>query len=75
MKLKCDNCICKTCLIAEINGGAPGCGDCYKCMNNNYEYLCHNCSDYYNTDEPRGLRLFYLARKIGEYSDESEELD
>jgi hypothetical protein len=49
---KCINCICKTCLIAESNGGAPGCGDCDYCINNNYYWFNNNCSDYMNTSPP-----------------------
>lgn len=36
----CYHCICKTCLLAEVNGGAPGCGDCYKCSNEGYNLFC-----------------------------------
>lgn len=42
---KCNHYICKTCLIAEVNGGAPGCGDCYRCMNdkeNDHPGQCTN---------------------------------
>lgn len=63
MEKLCNHCICKTCLIAEVNGGAPGCGDCYKCLNNDYEYYCNKCSEYYNTDSPKGLNLAYLLKK------------
>lgn len=40
IKKFCHHCICKTCLIAEVNGGAPGCGDCYKCSNEGYKLFC-----------------------------------
>lgn len=36
----CYHCICKTCLLAEVNGGAPGCGDCYKCSREGYNLFC-----------------------------------
>lgn len=57
--LICSHCICKTCLIAERNGGAPGCGDCYECLNNNYSWFCNNCPDYYNTDKPIGSEEYW----------------
>lgn len=66
---KCDHCICKTCLIAEVNGGAPGCGDCYRCMSdkdNEYPGQCTNCPDYYNTDTAKGMSLHYLFRKMAD---------
>lgn len=44
---KCDHCICKTCAIAEINGGAPGCGDCYECMSQDFPNVTQ-CGEYYN---------------------------
>lgn len=47
-KLKCDNCICKTCLIAQSNGGAEGCGNCQECLFDNTQENCTNCSEYYN---------------------------
>lgn len=45
---KCSHCICKTCLIAEQNGGAPGCGNCKSCQRNDYNLFCQSCFDYYN---------------------------
>ena len=47
---KCDHCICKTCMIAYINGGAPGCGDCKKCKTDSVGENVNNCSDYYSPD-------------------------
>jgi hypothetical protein len=44
----CEYCICKTCAIAETNGGAEGCGDCYSCKRTNYSDRCTNCNEYYN---------------------------
>lgn len=42
---KCHYCICKTCAIAEINGGAPGCGNCKDC---DLTDGCRSCNEYYN---------------------------
>lgn len=73
---KCDHCICKTCLIAEVNGGAPGCGDCYRCMSdkeNDHPGQCTNCSDYYNTDTAKGMSLHYLFSKMAEDNNKLEE--
>lgn len=66
IKKFCNHCICKTCLIAEVNGGAPGCGDCYKCSNEGYNLFCQSCRDYYNCDSPKGMNLNYLYRKAVE---------
>lgn len=44
-KNKCHYCICKTCAIAEINGGAPGCGNCKNC---DLTDGCRSCNEYYN---------------------------
>lgn len=44
----CDYCICKTCAIAEVNGGAEGCGNCSSCKSRNYAERTNSCSDYYN---------------------------
>lgn len=71
----CHHCICKTCLIAEVNGGAPGCGDCYKCSNEGYSLFCQSCRDYYNCDSAKGMSLTYLYRKAAESGEiKSEEL-
>lgn len=59
----CHHCICKTCLLAEVNGGAPGCGDCYKCSNEGYNLFCQSCSDYYNCDSAKGMNFDYFYRK------------
>lgn len=63
VKKFCHHCICKTCLIAEVNGGAPGCGDCYKCQNGGYKLFRQSCWDYYNCDSAKGMTLDYLYRK------------
>lgn len=63
IKKFCHHCICKTCLIAEVNGGAPGCGDCYKCQNEGYKLFRQSCWDYYNCDSTKGMTLDYLYRK------------
>lgn len=63
IKKFCHHCICKTCLIAEVNGGAPGCGDCYKCSNEGYNLFCQSCRDYYNCDSAKGMDVNYLYRK------------
>ena len=63
IKKFCHHCICKTCLIAEVNGGAPGCGDCYKCSNEGYSLFCQSCRDYYNYDSAKGMDANYLYRK------------
>lgn len=54
---KCHYCICKTCAIAEINGGAPGCGNCLNC---NYTTGCQSCEYYYN---PTPIQINYERRK------------
>lgn len=41
----CEHCICKTCSLAYINGGAEGCGNCYDCDS---ECGINSCKDYYN---------------------------
>lgn len=63
IKKFCHHCICKTCLIAEVNGGAPGCGDCYKCQNEGHSLFCQSCRDYYNCDSAKGMDVNYLYRK------------
>lgn len=57
--LPCSHCICKTCLIAERNGGAPGCGDCYQCLDNSYGWFCNSCPDYYNTGKAIGSEKYW----------------
>lgn len=47
---KCNHCICKTCAIAEINGGAPGCGNCKDC---DLTDGCRSCNKYYNPEPIR----------------------
>lgn len=75
VKKFCHHCICKTCLIAEVNGGAPGCGDCYECSNTGYKLCRQSCWDYYNCDTPKGMTLDYLYRKAAESGKiKSEEL-
>lgn len=44
---KCHYCICKTCAIAEVNGGAPGCGNCRDC---DLTDGCRSCNEYYNPE-------------------------
>ena len=63
IKKFCPHCICKTCLIAEVNGGAPGCGNCYKCSNEGYNLFCQSCREYYNCDSAKGMDANYLYRK------------
>lgn len=47
---KCDYCICKTCAIAYVNGGAKGGGDCEKCKAENLTET-KTCYSYYNPDK------------------------
>lgn len=66
----CQHCICKTRAIAEINGGAPGCGDCYECITSGkYIHFCNGCKEYYNPNENKNLNLTYL---IGHKEEENE---
>lgn len=44
----CDYCICKTCAIAQKNGGAEGCGDCETCKKSDHSLFSNGCKDYYN---------------------------
>ena len=72
----CQHCICKTCAIAEVNGGAPGCGDCFKCAKDGkYSYFCNSCKEYYNTDEPSGLTHGYICRKLLEEERDSDDYE
>lgn len=50
---KCLYCICKTCFIAESNGGASGCGNCDECLKHDYQQFCNHCSEYYNDTPPK----------------------
>lgn len=49
-KNKCNHCICKTCAIAQINGGASGCGNCKDC---DLTDGCRSCNEYYNLEPIR----------------------
>lgn len=49
---KCNYCICKTCAIAKINGGADGCGDCRVCINTPNQKEINYCHEYYNPLPP-----------------------
>lgn len=69
---KCYHCICKTCHIAEINGGAPGCGDCFKCQENDFALFCNRCHDYYNTHNAYGDTLEYRLRKEKERKEDED---
>lgn len=51
-KDKCNYCICKTCAVAQVNGGAPGCGDCKNC---DLTDGCRSCNDYYNIEPIKNL--------------------
>lgn len=70
---KCDYCICKTCAIAEVNGGAPGCGDCYNCMKKDYRDMTNHCNEYYNPKDGN-ISLSYLLRKAEEERNENNNL-
>lgn len=68
----CQHCICKTCAIAEVNGGAPGCGDCFKCAKSGeYNYFCNSCKEYYNAHPSSGITQEYLYRKALEEKNEN----
>lgn len=71
MNEKCNHCICKTCVIAAVNGGAPGCGDCIDCMSRDYEFQCTHCNDYYNPT-PVKVSPSYLLDKAEEIKDEKK---
>ena len=45
----CKSCICSVCLIAQSNGGAPGCGNCDACKG---EHPWNNCSEFYAAVRP-----------------------
>lgn len=45
----CTSCICSVCLIAESNGGAPGCGNCDICGGTE---PCNNCKEFYVSARP-----------------------
>lgn len=49
---KCDYCICKTCAIAQTNGGAEGCGNCEDCKVTNQKPV-NMCTDYYNPEKKK----------------------
>lgn len=60
---ECNKCICKTCAIAEVNGGVEGCGDCYVCITSeNMCNFCTKCNEYYNADTPGNTQ--YWVSKI-----------
>ena len=62
---KCDQCICKTCMIAHINGGAPGCGDCKKCETDPVGENVTNCPDYYCPNDFLFGKFLYKKYIIG----------
>ena len=68
----CNHCICKTCRIAEVNGGAPGCGDCFECTEENYKWRCTNCNEYYNPLPCSNANLDYFIRKKAEKTKQTE---
>lgn len=49
----CKNCICSVCLIAESNGGAPGCGNCDACKG---EHPWNNCCEFYASARPAPIK-------------------
>lgn len=49
----CKNCICSVCLIAESNGGAPGCGNCDACKG---EHPWNNCCEFYAVARPAPIK-------------------
>lgn len=68
-RAECNKCICKTCAIAEVNGGAEGCGNCYECITNG-EMHCFRtrCSDYYNADTP-GDAQYWVSKIVKTYNE------
>ena len=68
---KCEYCICKTCQIAYINGGAPGCGDCIECIQRNGSHFHNNCTEYYNPKPPQ-ISFDYLVDKALEERDSDD---
>lgn len=68
---KCKYCICKTCQIAYINGGAPGCGDCIECIQHNGSHFCNHCNEYYNPKPPQ-ISFDYLVDKALEGRDSDD---
>lgn len=62
-RAECNKCICKTCAIAEVNGGAEGCGNCYECIiDGDMHFFCTKCNEYYNADTPGDTQ--YWVSKI-----------
>lgn len=49
----CKSCICSVCLIAQSNGGAPGCGNCDACKG---EHPWHDCSEFYTAVRPAPIK-------------------
>ena len=49
----CKGCICSVCLIAESNGGAPGCGNCDACKG---EHPWHDCGEFYAPVRPTPIK-------------------
>ena len=66
---KCYYCICKTCAIAEVNGGAPGCGNCKDC---DLTDGCRSCNEYCNYSENIIRRERGLRSKLNLYDDACE---
>lgn len=49
---KCNFCICKTCALAQSNGGAEGCGNCELCLGTPNQRQVNCCNEYYNPMPP-----------------------